>query len=120
MSEEDHYLGITLRQSQVEDSKCALMFQHLWRRDKALEILTNILQDVEDGIYPNAPRSEIDMWTTHWEDCCKILNQWELLAEFALVNQKPDLLLQASWKLGDWVLIFYNVINFLVHDERSF
>eukprot|EP01127_Copromyxa_protea_P022666 TRINITY_DN8267_c0_g1_i1.p1 TRINITY_DN8267_c0_g1~~TRINITY_DN8267_c0_g1_i1.p1 ORF type:complete len:3694 (+),score=584.33 TRINITY_DN8267_c0_g1_i1:40-11082(+) len=105
LTEEDFYHGMCYLHSVVEDSKSALIFEQMCLWQKAHEVLTIVQKDVSEGLLLDAPVQEQEMWRAHWEDCCRRLNYWELLCEFAKANKRIDVLVQTCWKIGEWDLM---------------
>eukprot|EP01125_Pyxidicula_operculata_P020045 TRINITY_DN7318_c0_g3_i1.p1 TRINITY_DN7318_c0_g3~~TRINITY_DN7318_c0_g3_i1.p1 ORF type:complete len:2261 (-),score=569.45 TRINITY_DN7318_c0_g3_i1:97-6879(-) len=102
LSEEDFYFGMCYQESVVEDSHTAIVYEQLGMWQKAQQVLVTVLRDHDQGYLPNVSLLEQDMWRLHWEDCCRKLNQWDLLIEFARVNKRMELLVQNSWQIGEW------------------
>eukprot|EP01122_Echinamoeba_exundans_P011722 TRINITY_DN4764_c0_g1_i1.p1 TRINITY_DN4764_c0_g1~~TRINITY_DN4764_c0_g1_i1.p1 ORF type:complete len:3997 (-),score=987.45 TRINITY_DN4764_c0_g1_i1:701-11338(-) len=108
LNEDDMYYGsLVALQSHSEESKAALVLeQHgMWHR--AQEVFFNAMQNAQLGLSPLtsgqvASQRDIELWETHWIECAKRLTQWDLLADYARINSLPELLAEASWKLGDW------------------
>jgi len=105
IAEEDFYYGLCSDFSTVQDSRVALVFQHVGMWQKAQQVLTHVQRDVAHGVLLDVPLHEQEMWRSHWEDCSRRLNQWELLCEFAKANKRPDLIVQTCWKIGQWGLM---------------
>jgi transformation/transcription domain-associated protein len=108
LNEDDMYYGsLVALQSHSEESKAALVLeQHgMWHR--AQEVFFNAMQNAQLGLSPLtsgqvASQKDVELWETHWIECAKRLTQWDLLADYARINSLPELLAEASWKLGDW------------------
>lgn len=45
---------------------------------------------------------EYIVWETHWENCAKKLQQWDLLSEVAKIDSNTNLSLECEWVLNDW------------------
>lgn len=79
-----------------------------------------VQRDVSEGLLIDAPVQEQEMWRAHWEDCCRRLNYWELLCEFAKANKRLEMLVQTCWKIGEWVSVLHRVTHTLLGpDERN-
>ena len=49
-----------------------------------------------------AGEGEKRVWEETWLNCAKHLGQWDLISEFGRGQSNLRLVLQASWKMGDW------------------
>ena len=49
-----------------------------------------------------AGEGEKRVWEETWLNCGKHLGQWDLISEFGRGQSNLRLVLQASWKMGDW------------------
>ena len=56
---------------------------------------------------PAAVMPEYRLWEEHWVRCCKELNQWDLLQDFAVGqgNSDPQLVLESAWRQPNWPLM---------------
>lgn len=107
LNEDDYVLGVTAMQSVVEDTRAALAYEQLGLWPRAQQVLTRVQRDYENGVIADVPAWELHVWQSHWESACKRLNHWDVLCEYAKVNTRYDLLVQAAWKLGEWVCISF-------------
>ena len=50
---------------------------------------------------------EYRLWEQQWVRCCKELNQWTSLQEFATSkgNHNPHLIIECAWRLPNWTLM---------------
>ncbi len=48
---------------------------------------------------------ELNTWEERWIECAADLCQWNILEEFSMTLQYPDLLLESSWKSHNWDVV---------------
>eukprot|EP01114_Cavostelium_apophysatum_P014185 TRINITY_DN3613_c0_g1_i5.p1 TRINITY_DN3613_c0_g1~~TRINITY_DN3613_c0_g1_i5.p1 ORF type:complete len:3612 (+),score=1106.25 TRINITY_DN3613_c0_g1_i5:200-11035(+) len=102
LSDEDLYYCLWARRAAVEDTKAALIFEQYGMWAKAQEVYYSVMNKAQSGALRSAPLPETLLWEEHWIQCAKRLNQWDLLTEYAKVNNQNELLLDCAWKIPDW------------------
>ena len=63
----------------------------------AYEIPREQIQGIQQAAEP-----EKKIWEETWLNCARHLGQWDLISEFGRSQNHLRLVLQASWKMGDW------------------
>ncbi|CAD98717.1 Tra1p-like; C-terminal FAT domain plus phoshoinositide 3-kinase domain; very large protein [Cryptosporidium parvum Iowa II] len=140
LQEEDIVIGIRRSFSNCLETHMglALMQQAEW--SKAQEIFYNNLDAIYNSsskatnsnadcshnilnwarIFENSDSSllnnETMIWIDSWVACAKHLNQWNTLNEFAKERRNPQLQLECSSKLQDWVLVEKLVNKYILHN----
>ncbi|KAH8739483.1 hypothetical protein FG386_000455 [Cryptosporidium ryanae] len=141
LQEEDIVIGIRRSHSNCIETHAglALMQQAEWSR--AQEIFYNNLDkiyclnfsfeekdtqnndkkisywyDLVDTESPSLLNNEVIIWIDSWVACAKHLNQWNTLNEFAKERKNPQLQLECSSKLQDWVLVEKLVNKYTLHN----
>lgn len=59
---------------------------------------------------PTAPEEQA-LLDSFWVQCCRHLNQWDILHEFSRKVRNNDLMLESSWKQQDWTALRDNLGN---------
>ena len=106
LREEDYRVGLWQLKAIHENTKLALIFdQHglFYQEQKLLEemIAKSIDIYLNETIGPNQVDEllEYNLWEEKWVNCCKELNQWNELAEYANSKGNDMLLnLECEWK----------------------
>ncbi|KAH8584499.1 Tra1p-like C-terminal FAT domain plus phoshoinositide 3-kinase domain very large [Cryptosporidium sp. chipmunk genotype I] len=140
LQEEDIVIGIRRSFSNCLETHMglALMQQAEW--SKAQEIFYNNLDAIYNSsskannsnmvgnystlnwarIFENSDslplNNETMIWIDSWVACAKHLNQWNTLNEFAKERRNPQLQLECSSKLQDWVLVEKLVNKYILHN----
>jgi transformation/transcription domain-associated protein len=93
--------GIIRRYSIFPETNIALSFEQnkLWI--VAQKILEKAQLKARSGSIPFF-EDEFIVWGSHWENCAKKLQQWDLLSEVAKVDNNTNLALECEWVLNDW------------------
>ncbi|KAK6587961.1 hypothetical protein RS030_7992 [Cryptosporidium xiaoi] len=141
LQEEDIVIGIRRAHSNCIETHAglALMQQAEWSRaqeifynnldkiyclnfsfdDKGIQNENNKIScwyDLIDIGKPSLLNNEVIIWIDSWVACAKHLNQWNTLNEFAKERKNPQLQLECSSKLQDWVLVEKLVNKYILHN----
>ena len=102
----DMYFGLAHQMSVLEETRAGLVLEQcgMWQlaQDVFYNAMNNAMNKAKTQTGTACPRVETLVWQEHWIRCAKRLNQWELLADFAKSEQRPDLMLDCSWRVADW------------------
>ena len=114
LGEDDVWYGLSQRRWQSELSRSALSYEQFGMWDRAQDMLyialskragrdnkdssNELIQYNVDGV----SRDESMMWEREWVNCCKQLQQWEMLHDFSQSIGHAELGWESTWRLGDW------------------
>lgn len=70
-----------------------------------------IHQQMCKGFAMPASTEEQSLLDSFWVQCCRHLNQWDILHEFSRKVRSHDLMLESSWKQQDWTSLRDNLGN---------
>jgi transformation/transcription domain-associated protein len=70
-----------------------------------------IHQQMCKGFSQPAATDEQSLLDSFWVQCCRHLNQWDILHEFSRKVRSHDLMLESSWKQQDWTSLKDNLGN---------
>ncbi|KAI5799270.1 hypothetical protein DFH27DRAFT_653555 [Peziza echinospora] len=98
ISEEDMFYGLWRRRCQYLETNAALSFEQNGMWDRAQQMYETAQIKARTGALPFS-QSEYMLWEDHWVLCAQKLQQWEILSDFAKVENYNDLLLECAWRL---------------------
>lgn len=93
--------GLIRRYSIFPETNIALSFEQNSQWITAQKIFEKAQVKARSGSIPFF-EDEYFVWECHWEQCAKRLQQWDLLAEVAKVDNNTNLSLECEWVLNDW------------------
>lgn len=70
-----------------------------------------IHQQMSKGFGSPTAHEEQALLDSFWVQCCRHLNQWDILHEFSRKVRSHDLMLESSWKQQDWTSLKDNLGN---------
>jgi transformation/transcription domain-associated protein len=93
--------GLIRRFSIFPETNIALSFEQNNYWMTAQKIFEKAQIKARNGTIPFF-EDEFIVWESHWENCAKKLQQWDLLSEIAKVDNNTNLSLECEWVLNDW------------------
>lgn len=93
--------GLIRRFSIFPETNIALSFEQNNYWMMAQKIFEKAQIKARNGTIPFF-EDEFIVWESHWENCAKKLQQWDLLSEIAKVDNNTNLSLECEWVLNDW------------------
>ena len=100
LQEEDLFYGLWRRRSQFLNTNTALSYEQIGNWDKAQRTFESATLKARTGESPFS-QGEYMLWEDHWVICAQKLQQWEILSDFAKVDNLNDLYLDAIWRQFD-------------------
>ena len=101
LGENEMSSGLIRRFSIFPETNIALSFQQNNYWMTAQKIFEKAQIKARNGTIPFF-EDEFIIWESHWENCAKKLQQWDLLSEIAKVDNNTNLSLECEWVLNDW------------------
>ncbi|KAL1520613.1 hypothetical protein AB1Y20_022187 [Prymnesium parvum] len=106
LGDRDAVCALWAKRAANVDTRLALALEQYSAWHAAQASYVECMRRWQDGdvALVNTPRPELALWEAGLVRSAKNLNQWELLTEFAkaLPTAQPELLMECSWKIGDW------------------
>lgn len=101
LNERDMHHGLIRRETTFLETNAAISFVQGGKWTVAQRIFEQAQQKARNG---QLAYSEVDFscWEQGWIDCAKRLQQWDLLADLAKMDEDTDLGLECLWRMGDW------------------
>lgn len=93
--------GLIRRFSIFPETNIALSFEQNNYWMAAQKVFEKAQIKARNGTIPFF-EDEFIVWETHWENCAKKLQQWDLLSEIAKIDNNTNLSLECEWVLNDW------------------
>lgn len=93
--------GLIRRLSIFPETNIALSFEQNNYWMTAQKIFEKAQVKARNGTIPFF-EDEFIVWESHWENCARKLQQWDLLSEIAKVDNNTNLSLECEWVLNDW------------------
>ena len=100
LQEEDLFYGLWRRRSQFLTTNTALSYEQIGNWEKAQRTFENATLKARTGESPFS-QGEYMLWEDHWVICAQKLQQWEILSDFAKVDNLNDLYLDSVWRQFD-------------------
>ena len=97
LGEDDLFYGLWRRRSQFLNTNTALSYEQIGNWDKALRTFESATLKARTGESTFA-QGEYMLWEDHWVICAQKLQQWDILSEFAKVDNLNDLYLDSVWR----------------------
>lgn len=120
LKEEDYRAGLWHRRAMHENTKIAMIYEQQGLFYQGQKLYEEIISRAGD-VYVNEPNLtnpdellEFNLWEERWIHCCKELNQWTELNEYAQTKENDfQLSLECSWKQqsNDWQQMKSLLIN---------
>ncbi|CAH1788418.1 unnamed protein product [Owenia fusiformis] len=111
LKEEDMAAGLWLKRAKYTETNTALAYEQHGFFEQAQTNLEAAMSKAraEHNSGPASPSimPEYKLWENHWIKCCKELNQWDLLLDYANAkgNTNPHLVLESAWRVPNWGLM---------------
>lgn len=101
LGENEMSSGLIRRFSIFPETNIALSFEQNNYWMSAQKIFEKAQIKARNGTIPFF-EDEFIIWESHWENCAKKLQQWDLLSEIAKVDNNTNSSLECEWVLNDW------------------
>lgn len=107
LSQDDLRIGLSHRFSMQRETRLALTLESRSEIAEAQDLYFKVMSNAHGSKIPGTQLTKFEMkiWEERWVNCARYLNQWPLLVDFSRSIQNQDLLLEASWKRGDWNIV---------------
>ena len=100
LSEDDLFYGLWRRRAQFLTTNTALSYEQIGHWERAQRTFESATFKARTAEIP-FQQSEYMLWEDHWVICAEKLQQWDILGEFAKVDNLNDLYLDAVWRQFD-------------------
>ncbi|KAL9093662.1 MAG: hypothetical protein Q9159_000191 [Coniocarpon cinnabarinum] len=100
LQEDDLFYGLWRRRSQFLTTNTALSYEQIGNWEKAQRTFENATLKARTG-ESLFSQGEYMLWEDHWVICAQKLQQWEILSDFAKVDNLNDLYLDSIWRQFD-------------------
>ncbi len=110
LKEDDYKAGLWYKKAVNQNTKLALIYEQQGLYYQAQKIYEDTIARAVD-VYLNEVSNpdemlEFNLWEERWIKCCKELNQWNELNEYAASKEDLALSLECAWKQqSDWQLM---------------
>ncbi|XP_065923524.1 transformation/transcription domain-associated protein isoform X7 [Magallana gigas] len=108
LKESDMWTGLWQKRSKFTETNTAIAYEQHGFFEQAQtayeQCMTKARQDHNATSAQPTVLPEYRLWEDHWIRCCKELNQWDLLLEYATSkgNTNPHLVLESAWRVPNW------------------
>ena len=100
LEEADLFYGLWRRRSQFLTTNTALSYEQIGDWDRAQRTYETATFKARTGEI-SFSQGEYVLWEDHWVFCAQKLQQWDILTDFAKVDNLNDLFLDAVWRSFD-------------------
>ena len=97
LGEDDLFYGLWRRRSQFLNTNTALSYEQIGNWEKAQRTFESATLKARTGESPFS-QGEYMLWEDHWVICAQKLQQWDILSDFAKVDNLNDLYLDSVWR----------------------
>lgn len=97
LGEDDLFYGLWRRRSQFLNTNTALSYEQIGNWEKAQRTFESATLKARNGESPFS-QGEYMLWEDHWVICAQKLQQWDILSDFAKVDNLNDLYLDSVWR----------------------
>lgn len=111
MKEEDLFVGLWQANAKYPETSTALFYEQFGYFEDAQITYENVMikfkQDVQNGFDSSSISAEVQLWEDEWIRCCKELNDFSIVLNYANTNKdKYGLLItDCAWKVNDFNLM---------------
>ncbi|XP_060534319.1 transcription-associated protein 1 [Cylas formicarius] len=106
LCEEDLWAGIWQKNAHYKETGVAIAYEQHGFFEQAQSAydaaIAKYKTDADSGPIPAAYNQEVKLWNQRYIRCCKELQQWDLLVEYAKKYCDFDLLLESAWRIPNW------------------
>ena len=104
LNQDDLRVGLCHRFSLQSETRLALSLEVHGMVKEAQDEYFKVMCKAHGNRIPSTQLTKFEMkiWEERWVDCARHLNQWQLLYDFSRSVQNQELMLESSWKRGDW------------------
>lgn len=100
LQEDDLFYGLWRRRSQFLQTNTALSYEQVGIWERAQRTFETATIKARTGEAPFS-QGEYMLWEDHWVICAQKLQQWDILSDFAKVDNLNDLYLDSVWRQFD-------------------
>lgn len=101
LQEEDLFYGLWRRRCAFLPTNTALSYEQHGEWDKAQRMYETATFKARTGGAPFS-QAEYMLWEDHWVMCAQKLQQWDILTDFAKIDNLNDLYLESVWRSFDF------------------
>ncbi|KAI8897674.1 hypothetical protein BC833DRAFT_539959 [Globomyces pollinis-pini] len=102
LSEDDYFAGLWRRRCQFTETNAAVSFEQTGMWQVAQKFYESAQAKARTCVLPFT-ESEYLLWEKQWIKCTEKLQQWDILCDLSKHDSNPDLLLDCSWRISDWI-----------------